>query len=185
MLQAIACRAMRAEVWALLGVVVGAVLSGVVQLIHSGVQRRWAKQDAQAIREREQDARLFDHRRIAYVEFAEQIRNDEDAAFAWVYDLPGSTPPDDYDAFELYGPLTAAAERVGIFGSRQAHEVAQKATRAMLAYGMSGHMASDPLHESRKRTLAMERELKDLIEQFRTVVRADLAVDRQDVAPAS
>ncbi|MFD7026132.1 hypothetical protein [Promicromonospora sukumoe] len=150
---------MRAEVWALLGVVIGAVLTGAIQLIQSALQRRWAEQDAETVRTREHESRIFDHRRIAYGDFVDQFRKDYDASFAWVYHLPDGAPPD-YDAYDALG---AAAERVGIFGTERAYEIAHEAVNTMAAYGNEG--------------LQHEADVERLIGEFRKVARADLGID--------
>ena len=164
--------------WALVGAAVGAVLAGGIQLILSLVHRKWANQDAAVVREGERVARLFDHRRMAYVEFAEQLQNDQDEAFEWVWGMTDSMP-DEYEVNSKYAPLSRAGERVGIFGSEEAYSVAREAIGVMLTYAFNANHGPDATSEIAKAADEIENELHAITDKFRRIVRSDLGVDSE------
>lgn len=164
---------MRAETWALVGVVVGAILGGASQLLHAYLQRRWDNNDAQIAHDREREARLFDHRRQAYLDFIAQFERDERATTASVYGLPGFAPPD-YDSYDALNDL---AQRVGIFGSESAYQAASEAAGVMLLLGMEGTFSPNATEKVKANTRMQEQDLRTFYEQFRASVRRDLGVD--------
>ncbi|WP_419706523.1 hypothetical protein [Promicromonospora sp. NFX87] len=174
---------MRPETWALLGVAVGAAISGLIQFMHLLVQRRWAVADSLRSHDLEREARLFDHRRVAYVEFMEQFRKTFSSTDAQVN---GDVKPLEFSD-PIYAELSAAAERVSIYGSESAHEVAHEATFAVGVYWLVG------TNPDRSEEPGEHQELRDqlhkLLEDFRTVARRDLGVEmprrRSKPQPAS
>lgn len=60
---------MSGEVWAIIGVVVGAVLSAIAQVVSALMQRRWSVSDRSVEREVARQDRTFDHLRDAHTNF--------------------------------------------------------------------------------------------------------------------
>lgn len=68
---------MSTEVWAIVGVVVGAILGGSAQIAHSVLQRRWAEHDAKRARAQEEQDRLFDYKRDAHLAYLDVLARAE------------------------------------------------------------------------------------------------------------
>ncbi|GIM64544.1 hypothetical protein Pve01_94890 [Planomonospora venezuelensis] len=152
---------MSPELWALGGVVVGALLTTAGQIVNAVLQRKWSKEDRDADLDREREQRLFDHRRVAYTEFLAEFESHESALFSLLWD---DQPFPDADAY--LRPLSTKASSVRLYGTSEA---ALKAHALVLQLGK---WADAPGNE--------EADLRDqmgLIKQeYLSAARADLGV---------
>lgn len=169
---------MRPEVWALLGVVVGAFMSGALQLAHSLLQRRWAKQDSTSAHSRERTARLFDYRRDAYFEFLQAYRPYRKITDDYLHALfAGEEPEEPWGEMDIES-IQFAVERVGIYGSEAAYQIAQEIHEALFLLGETENLYHAGDLEAARRQAGLDRhEIDERLEGFREAVRIDLGVD--------
>lgn len=189
---------MSSELWAIIGVVVGAVAGGGAQILQATLQRRWAKHDAGMAWERERLDRLFDYKRDAHTAFYSQfrytleriddlvlekseapeakdlIREAAGQPTSWLADVLAAHP----NIFSgLHGEVVEDLDRlrerrdaIGLYGSPEAHDAAMTAYGALnrYAFALSGSL---PLPDPRyAETAAAET-------AFRNAVRRDLGVE--------
>ncbi|MFI9488063.1 hypothetical protein ACIG47_16875 [Promicromonospora sp. NPDC052451] len=169
---------MRPEVWALLGVVVGALLSGALQLAHSFLQRRWAKQDSTSGHSRERTARLFDYRRDAYLDFLQAYRHYRAITDDYLYALSAGKGPEapwgdmDFESIEF------ALERVGIYGSEAAYQIAREIHEAVFLLGETeNHYHAGDIEAAKRQATLDRHKIDKRLDEFREAVRIDLGVD--------
>jgi hypothetical protein len=151
------------ELWALGGVVVGALLGTIGQIVNASLQRRWAKEDRAFALTREQDQRLFDHKRMAYTEFLDLYLDSYHQLYAFQFQGESMDPEVLYDPLwkasvpvSLYGSLTAQRlagdiiEGVAEFGDANTRELASAANKKV------GQAYGDFLDEARRDLRSME-----------------------------
>lgn len=176
---------MRPEVWALLGVVVGAFLSGALQLAHSLLQRRWAKQDSTSAHSRERTERLFDYRRDAYFEFLQAYRHYRAITDDYLHPLFAGEEPEGPWADMDIESIDFALERVGTYGSEAAYQIAREIHEAVFLLGETeNHYHAGDLEAARRQAGLDRRKIDKLLEEFRKAVRIDLGVDSEQTERA-
>jgi hypothetical protein len=152
----------------LAGVVLGGLISSAVTWLNN--RNAGKRDDARWERERsrdretqvlEQQLLTYDHRRAAYAGFLEAWTTMAEAVT--LRHIKGGEPPRDQDL----KPVREQRALVQLYGRQQAVE------RAEVAYNMLGRWAWPRAAESEKVTL---REVFASIEEFRAVVRRDLAI---------
>jgi hypothetical protein len=117
---------MSAQLWPIIGVVVGALLATMGQILNAILQRRWARRDADIAWERQREARLFDFKRGALTEFLARV--EQAHASLADFDLhPHGAPPEASDFFYLWDHQSPVA----IYGSE---ESAAKASDVVLKF---------------------------------------------------
>lgn len=113
--------------YALLGVAVGALIPALTGMYVARQARRTAAEDRQAQR----DERLFDHRHIAYVDFANEVDRAFKGANAARLTLDGA---DVEVAAEVFEPVTNAGSAVLMFGSRATAAAASRVVGSLWDY---------------------------------------------------
>ncbi len=112
--------------WALLGLAVGAAIPALTTIYQTQKQSDQADRDRQETRE----ARLFELRRDAYVNFQKIARSTLD--YFWRSDEVGDVPPPDEDALD---PLLNAEAAVQMFGTAASAEKARAVVAGLGKYG--------------------------------------------------
>lgn len=114
---------MSKELWAIIGVVVGALATGGVGVLQAVLQRRWSAEDAERAWEREKQDRLFEAKRSAHAAFTEALHRGR--ALAARFDAGQETDETREDLFATMNELMHLQAQLQIYAS---HDAALAAT---------------------------------------------------------
>lgn len=156
---------MSAETWAIVGVVVGALLSTVGQIVNAALQRKWTTTDQANALVHEKEQRLFDHKRQAHTGFIAAASHMRNAIYDDIVEMSGPPPPD--DCLDSTGMLLVNVQTFGSSGTPALGETVLKALQELL--GASREQANDALFA-----------VNDALLPFIKAARADLGI-RGDV----
>lgn len=155
---------MSGELWAIIGVVVGATIPGGIGLTQAILQRRWSVNDRESAWKQEKRDRLFEAKRSAHEAFADGLKKAEIAILAGI-------PQDDAGAarLTLMSELTHLHAQLQIYASLEAAEAAGDTISAVIEL-------SKPI-----RPVADEQDAAKIAERWVRTLDLYIKVMRQDL----
>lgn len=118
---------MSTELWAIIGVVVGALATGSIGFLQTMLQRRWSAEDAERAWDREKRDRLFEAKRSAHEAFTE-------AAFS----VRLATLPGDLAKFgDIASHLMNLQARLKAYASKEAADAASVVVSKILGLSIA------------------------------------------------